>query len=424
MLGELDGVDAGSARGRPGGGRRERGSKLCIRMLRRKRQVPRTQLLVADEARELQMELAPFVRPRPTLRRGSEQRVERSHPVPVDEEQPGVERLLDNGGLCDRRDPRQAEIPAQGDGKQQPSHRLRERIHARAQEVLDRLRHRDVLPDGRRPARGQGASQLEREERVSERRLVEPAQEVPGEAEPQPLGEHPPRSAEAERTDLETLQPPPRERLLQRGGTPGTLGEQKPNRLVLEPPRGERERLGRRRIEPLDVVDRHEHRPASRQRPQRVQEAERDRSRLRRDVRRLGAQERDLQRTQLRRRQRSQLFAAHAVEKVDQRREGEPRLRPARPSGEDAQPPLPRRSHSRLPERRLPDPRPTRQNERPWRSAGADELVQHCDLRFATDDARAQLSPSPLHGCFPFAHSILDNTNVRGGQDAGRRGAV
>ena len=83
------------------------------------------------------------------------------------------------------------------------------------------------------------------------------------------------------------------------------------------------------------------------------------------DVGRLGAQERNLQRTQLRRRQRSQLLRAHTVEQIDQRREREPRLRPARPGRKDTQSLRPRGSHPRVPQRRLPDPRPAAQAREP-----------------------------------------------------------
>ena len=210
-------------------------------------------------------------------------------------------------------------------------------------------------------------------------------------AQPEAIGQHPTGRAEAERADLETPRPSPRERLHQDGGTPGTLGEQKPDRLVLEPPHGERQRLGRRRIQPLDVVDGNQQRPPHRQRPQRVEEAERDRSGLRRNIGRLGTQERNLQRTQLRRRQPSQLLRAHTVEQIDQRREREPRLGLARAGGKHTQPSPARRSQPRLPQRRLPDTRPAAENERQLGRVGPDELEQDAELTLTADDRRIGL---------------------------------
>ena len=317
MLSQLDGVDAGSSGGRSAGRGRDGGGKLCIRMLGREREMPCAELLVADDGCHFEMELAPLVRTCPAPRRSGEQRVGRTHPVPVHKEQPSVERLLDGGWVCDCRELGQAQLPAQGDRQEQPSHRLRKRVHASAQEVLNGLGHRHVLTDGRRPMGGQGTSELEGEERVSESGLEQPAKDLARQAQLEAIRQHPSRRAEAEGTDLEPVELPPRERLLQIGGASGTFGEQKSYRLVLEPPRGERQHLVRRSVEPLDVIDGDQQRPPHRQRPQGVQEAERDRSGLRRNVGRLGAQERNLQRTQLRRRQPSQLLRAHTVEQID-----------------------------------------------------------------------------------------------------------
>jgi len=74
------------------------------------------------------------------------------------------------------------------------------------------------------------------------------------------------RGAEAERTDLDLFQRPPLECLLESRRPARTLGEQKDDAVLGEPTRGEGERLDRRSVEPLDVVDRDEERPVGRQR--------------------------------------------------------------------------------------------------------------------------------------------------------------
>ena len=142
----------------------------------------------------------------------------------------------------------------------------------------------------------QRSPHLQREQRVAQRRLDDPSQQLPRQTQPEPLGQQPSGRAEAQRTDLQTLQHSALERPLQRGPTTGTPGEQEANRLVLEPTSRERERVRRRTIEPLDVVDRDQHRAASGQRTQPIQQAKVDRMLSWRDVRRLGPQQRHLQR--------------------------------------------------------------------------------------------------------------------------------
>jgi hypothetical protein len=49
--------------------------------------------------------------------------------------------------------------------------------------------------------------------------------------------------------------PPSLERPFERGRRSPALGEQEANRHAVEPPRGKRESVRGRRVEPLDVVD-------------------------------------------------------------------------------------------------------------------------------------------------------------------------
>ena len=113
-----------------------------------------------------------------------------------------------------------------------------------------------------------------------------------GQAEP--LGKQPAHGPEAERCNLEALQPRSLERAFERRRAAGSPGEQKADLLALQAPRGKRESFSRGWIEPLDIVDSDQERRRGRQRAQRVQEPDCDRVRLRRRTRRLRAQERDL----------------------------------------------------------------------------------------------------------------------------------
>ena len=85
------------------------------------------------------------------------------------------------------------------------------------------------------------------------------------------------------------------------------------------------------------------------------------------------------------------------VEQVDQRREREPGLGAASPRREHAQPALPGRTDARLPERRLPDSRLSRENERARPVRGSEELVQQPEFRLAADKVIALLRGRLLH---------------------------
>ena len=66
-----------------------------------------------------------------------------------------------------------------------------QRRDARAEQVLDRVGDRQLLADRRQAALGQHAPDLEREQRVAERRVDDPPQQRPRQAQPEPLGEQP-----------------------------------------------------------------------------------------------------------------------------------------------------------------------------------------------------------------------------------------
>ena len=149
-------------------------------------------------------------------------------------------------------------------------------------------------PCARAPARTAGC----RASRRTSRRSTWRGRVRPSRSERMPSGR-----GEARRSHLDALQRLRVERALEvRPGTRAS-GEQERRGLVDEAADGEGERVLRGPVEPLDVVDGHEQWPALGQRPQRVEQAERDRVRLRRRAGRLRAKERDLERVPPRRRQ-------------------------------------------------------------------------------------------------------------------------
>ena len=166
---------------------------------------------------------------------------------------------------------------------------------ARPEQVLDVVRDRKVVADRRQSVDDEGASDLEREERVSERRLEHPAQDVPGQAEPDPVRKDAARRAEAQVADVDAFQRSPLERALEHGHRAGAPSKEERDRLPVEAAGNEGERVGGRAIDPLEVVDGHEQGLARGERAQRVHQRDRDRVRLGRGAGRFRAEERDLE---------------------------------------------------------------------------------------------------------------------------------
>ena len=174
------------------------------------------------------------------------------------------------------------------------------------------------------------------------------------------------------------------------GGGTEPPREQKGHALVLEPPARERQHLGGRSVDPLDVVDRDDEAAAPGQRAQPVQEAERDRMGIGRSAAGLLAKQGDLQGTELGSRQ-AELTRVDAVEEIDQRREGQLRLRLTRSRREDAHPALLRSLYPGLPERRLADARLAREDERRARARGIEKRPQRFQLGLASGQPRLDL---------------------------------
>ncbi len=254
------------------------------------------QLLVCDHCRELAMELAPLRAARPLPRGRGQERVRRPHAVAVQEDDAGVDRLLDRVRLRDPRELMHPQVGLQGQGEQHAANAPRELGDARAEEVVDRVRHGHVVAGHRQAVDGERAAHLQREQRVAERGLEHPAEHVPREAEAELAGQEPSRRPEAERAHLQPLRGGALERALRAGGRAGAAGEQEGDGLRLQTPGREGEHVAGRGIEPLGVVDRDQHRLAGRKRAQCVEEADGDRVRLRRRARgRVGTEERDLE---------------------------------------------------------------------------------------------------------------------------------
>ncbi len=163
--------------------------------------------------------------------------------VPVDDDDAGGDGFVERGFPCEGDQLRRAQVCLQRECQQHAAHGLGESPDAEPQEVLDLVRKREIVAARRYPVRGQRASDLECEERISERRIEDSADQGSRQRETKPVGEHSPRRAEAQVPDVEAPQRPPVNRALESRQRPGPTCQQERHRLGVETTRREGERV-------------------------------------------------------------------------------------------------------------------------------------------------------------------------------------
>ena len=161
------------------------------------------------------------------------------------------------------------------------------------------------------------------------------------------------------------------------------MGSEQRNRFAVEAAQRVSERLARRRVEPLRIVERDEQRLLLGEQAQQVERREPDRPRVRhRPVARCEPQ-RDLEGVSPRRRER-----LHSIElmreQVTERREGELPPGLGRSCLQDASPALARRGNTSLPKRRLADSGLAHEHE-PRRTRALEEGFDLSELRPPAD---------------------------------------
>ena len=275
MLGQRRSLLASPARRGVGGCDGDRGGQLIVDPLGCKREMLSAQLRVGDRRSQRDVKLALLRGWRGVPRRRGEQRMRGAHAVPADKQDSRLDRGIECCDALDRRKLNRVQVCAQRDRDQQPPDGRLERGHACSQYLLDPTGHRHVLADLGEPTRHQFAAELDDEKGVAERDVDDPPQHRPRHAQPEPFGQHTARCAEAQWPDLQALEPAVLQGALERRRIVATPREQEPERLAIESARHERQRLGRGRVEPLNVVDRHEQWRARSCAD--VEEAERDR---------------------------------------------------------------------------------------------------------------------------------------------------
>ena len=172
-----------------------------------------------------------------------------------------------------------------------------QRLEPRPHELVERFGNRKRLQwfDGR----GQSARDLEREERVPPGALVDAEQRLPRKRRSQAITQEPMKRARTQWSDGDALHAVDAEGMFELGLprlVAQPLGEQDGHGVRVQPPQGERQRVRRRRVEPLDVVDRNERGPTLAQQLQRIANRHRDRAARDGVVHRLTSEQRDLER--------------------------------------------------------------------------------------------------------------------------------
>ncbi len=257
-----------------------------------------------------------------------------------------------------------------------------------------------VAGNGQRPAGGEPRAcpgelppHLEREERVTGRCVVKTDELRTHESKPEPLLQQLVERAAAERLQRQPFQHAFVQRVLEREREgrvwPHPRGREKADPLIAETSERGPEHAGRRRIEPLQVIDCHENRPRGGKRAHDVEEGESDRAGIRRLLARLLEEEGDFQGTPPRGSEGGQRLLEHVGEKVCEGSEGKPGLRFHAAIGEDTGKEPARALDSRFPEDRLADARFAAEDQRGGAAPGmVQEGLDQAKLLLPSKDCR------------------------------------
>ncbi len=353
----------------------------------------------------------------PTLRcrrfavdRCCEQRVCETEPVAIALKDARRQCLLKPHLVCCRR------VDKRGRGLSERS-RVQERAPRTGAQRREPVanRRRQALRHGRLLARSEpalprhGLGDLQREKGIPSR---DPVDGVPARLRERDLGmraDDPLELPERERPQHDARDPLRSKSSVNSQRRPGSVASyrcQQPDALAAdEAPEHEPERVARRRVKPLRVVDRDNRRLTQRQtrdsgeRPT----GQGDPIQL---IRRIGAPKRGLERAALRRRKRREQRLRDGLHEIRERDEREPGLRLGGPADQDAKRPRARRSYSGAPDRRLADARHAAyvQRSRP-RHQHVEERLDRRDLLVAPDQLPSSgtpMSPSSKRAAGPL----------------------
>src|SRR5919106_6088870 len=188
--------------------------------------------------------------------------------------------------------------------------------------------------------------------------------------------------------------------------------EEEADRFVAQSPGRECEGIGRRCVEPLRIVDRQDQRSLLGEHSQSTEDAERDRSALQPSRLRSSSQQRNFEGLALRVGKPPERSVWHVSEEITERGERQRDLGFDWPAREHLQSPLTGFGDAFPPERRIPDPDLTFDEQRD-RSAWncLQEVVNRIDLRLAPYDLQRRRH-QPSSGSLIRSYSLVAVTRT------------
>ena len=267
-------------------------------------------------------------------------------------------------------------------GRKQRKDRGRQTTDAIADELFERRRKRQWAADGRGDLR-----ELEREHRIAARGLVHTRHRRSRDAQAETRPNQMVEGADTQRADADL-----RDVLLEgmaeiEGVTRvAALRDQDPDRSVAKPSRREGEDPLRRRVEPLDVVDRYQHRRATCEDAQIRQEGARQSRGIRCLVRRRFESDHDGERPPLRLGELVRDLGESSLDQVADAAERERHLRLGTPRHQKPDARCPRDVDCAAPKSRLPDSGLTADDDSSGPDAQIeDEPLEACQLVLSPD---------------------------------------
>ena len=367
--------------------------------------MPGALLGIADQLREPAMERSPPARVELRLDARSQQGVAEANTLVIE--------LQDRRSLCcakppahcrgvgcHRLDDRDRGLAEQRNRLEHLANLLRQRRQPRRDETGERRRNRQPLTRAGAFTRLlERAPELERIERIPARRLVKLDKRRSRKRDTEPLAQQTMSRADTQRAEPQSPQQLVRKRAIEPERScffaAAAACDENRGRRRRKPPKRERQHRGRRRIEPLHVINRNQQRPAAAL-TEKLEHRERDRPHFRRRPLDLLQQQSRRKRTTLRHRQPPQPLRQHRAQEIGEGSKREGRLGARRTAREDGETLLPRRHHRCVEERRLPDPCLTVQHKPLGRGLPSREKVrQHRNLDL-TADKKAALPRTPL----------------------------
>ena len=362
-----------------GGGLRRRGGEVSRALLRRVGQVG---------------ERAVDGPPPPGRQAGErtrhEQWMREPHAIALLLDDAGVERRLQHRLVRQR--PREDGCPRlaeRGDDTERRARRLRQGPHAGLGQALDTRRpgqrlRRELVRGGAGRRRDPG--ELDGEEGVACCDRGDPPHDRPRKTLAELARDEPGQRLDVERGDGHPM-PRDRDGIARRLELSGARGREEQHGRLSQSAQCERQRPGRGRVQPLQVVDRKENGRLLRSAAQQSECTGGDRSGLRIGVRSVLAKQRHAERRPLRRRQRAAVLVEDVAQEIDEPSRRGRRLDLRRARHQDATALRVRVLEPHLPDRRLPDARGPFEDQR-RRRRPVEEPTDGLHLGLATKDLR------------------------------------